>query len=100
MVPAAYYTLLHTVAHCRILPVLQVLRAYYCILHTACLLVRPVGAPLAQEGRHALLLVVQRKHAVENAPLEAQALGGEGYVDYVDYATWIMGYRTRINEMR
>jgi len=38
------------------------------------ILVLPLGLALLRKGRHALLLVFQREHGVEDAALEAQTL--------------------------
>ncbi len=52
----------------------------------------PVGGSLGEEGAHALLLVLQREHAVEDAALEAQALGEVQLVGRVD---GLLGHRHR-----
>lgn len=54
------------------------------IYHLIYLFVLPVGGPLLHEGGHALLLVLQREHGVEDASLEAQALLQAHLVGRVD----------------
>lgn len=48
------------------------------------LFVSPVGRSLGEESSHALFLVSKREHAVEDASLEAQALGQVQLVGGVD----------------
>jgi hypothetical protein len=48
------------------------------------LLVTPVGGLFGEEGAHALLLVVQGEHGVEDASLEAQTFGQVQLVGSVD----------------